>query len=180
MSIKNELFILNEHELECFKKATVVDDLLCSIQKYIEDKELKYYETVFLLVDLLTDIRRFYGAVEYICTKVGVTQKHMSCVVVLHRNCPEVLSEIVELGTPINVLYHRCLKNGKIKPSRIIKQKNKSIQANYAGLSTAKQFSTIALSQLDRIRDDDPDRILALQSVLKYVSDKLSKEINKK
>jgi len=45
-----------------------------------------------------------------------------------------------------------------------------------APFSTAKQFSMMAISQLTRIRQEDPQRVAALMEVRDYIDNQLSKE----
>jgi len=101
-------------------------------------------------------------SVEQAAKAVGVNKQYVSDMKTIERKAPEKVAEIKAGAKTIN----QALR--EIQPK---KEDRRDLVKN--PYSNAMQFSTIAISQLTRIRKDDPQRVAALLEVKEYIDNQL-------
>lgn len=84
---------------------------------------------------------------------------------------PELAEEVKQGGMTVNQAYKEIKERKEIKQASELGKPDPDRQVRVH--STAMQFSHIAISQLTRIREDDPQRVAALTEVLDYINEQL-------
>jgi ParB-like chromosome segregation protein Spo0J len=162
---------LTRRQLTASQKAAVAHEMLPMLEK--EAKERQRAAGVKHAGNLNNqDSRVFqqiekagepFHSVEQAAKAVGVNKQYVSDMKTIERKAPEKVAEI-KAGTKT---VNQALR--EIKPEKEIAERKP--------YSNALQFSTIAISQLTRIRDEDPQRVAALLEVKEYVDNQLQKGV---
>lgn len=103
---------------------------------------------------------------------VGVSAKTISNAKKVLEETPEKINDIKAGKTTVDAAYNAIKKNKKEAP--VIFDYN--TKKPYPAYTNALDFSCIAISQLTRIRKEDPKRVEALLEVKTYINDQLKGE----
>jgi ParB-like chromosome segregation protein Spo0J len=119
------------------------------------------------------DSSRQPTAVRIAAAAVGVSHGNISEMKRISNAAPERVEEIKQGKTTVTAVIKELKQSGVIQPEikKPKQEEKRDVKAN--PFSNALQFSTIAISQLTRIRAEDPQRVAALMEVRDYIDSQL-------
>lgn len=171
---------LNRRHMDSSQKAAVSQQMLPMLEAEARERQRagggnhgnQYTgETVAVTEKILEPAKRGKTAVEIAAEIVGVNPRYVQNMKIIAKEAPEKVQEIRDGKVTIPQVM-RELRPKSEKPK---KDEPKTTEEFTQG-TQAMHFATIAQSQLERIRLDDPKRVQALLQVQDWIANSLKEE----
>ncbi len=164
---------INRRHLTPSQKAAVAVEMLPMLEAEAKERQGERNDLKTDIVPTLGECSKQPRSVEVAAKAIGASHGNISEMKRILNAAPERVEDIKQGKTTVTAVIKELKQSGVIQPEvkKTKQEENRDVKAQ--PFSNALQFSTIAISQLTRIRAEDPQRVAALMEVRDYIDSQL-------
>jgi len=165
---------INRRHLTPSQKAAVAVEMLPMLEAEAKERQLLgLKQGTTPVVPVLGERDKQPRSVEVAAKAIGVSHGNISEMKRISNAAPERVEEIKQGKTTVTAVIKELKQSGVIQPEVKKPKQEERRDVKAQPFSNAHQFAVIAISQLTRIRAEDPQRVAALLEVRDYINSQL-------